>query len=289
MTEPAAGAGLSARVAVGGPVVRTAALQHSAGVVTDARTAMPVPGRGPGPEPAVVRMLAASLGASPAAGLLRLAPSANRMLPGWDGEVEPLAGVVTGAELGHAMVLSVPPLRFDDVRRAVDEVATGRTLRDRTELGRRLPAAVGAPGRHYVEAALRWTTSPSPLPEFGLWHPPDDPLLPDWLQRFPTDVLVAFDSSGRYQSGVGIKRHNRFAHEIAVGTAPELRGRGFARALVAQAARRILDDGAVPLYLHDMDNSASARVADAAGFPDRGWRWIGLSGPARRPRDEDER
>jgi len=40
---------------------------------------------------------------------------------------------------------------------------------------------------------------------------------------------------------------------------------------VAQAARRVLADGAVPTYLHAFDNEASARVADAAGFPDRGW------------------
>jgi hypothetical protein len=46
--------------------------------------------------------------------------------------------------------------------------------------------------------------------------------------------------------------------------------------LVAQAARRVLADGALPLYLHEAANAASARVADAAGFPDRGWRLIGL-------------
>ena len=46
--------------------------------------------------------------------------------------------------------------------------------------------------------------------------------------------------------------------------------------LVAQAARRVLDEGAVPTYQHDPANIASARVADAAGFPDRGWRSAGM-------------
>jgi hypothetical protein len=48
---------------------------------------------------------------------------------------------------------------------------------------------------------------------------------------------------------------------------------------VAQAARRVLDDGAVPTYLHAFDNVASARVAEAAGFPDRGWQVFELFEP----------
>jgi predicted GNAT family acetyltransferase len=75
---------------------------------------------------------------------------------------------------------------------------------------------------------------------------------------------------------VGIKHHDRHGHELAVGTEPAARGRGLARRLVAQAARRILDEGAVPTYQHDPANIASARVAEAAGFPDRGWRSIAL-------------
>ena len=39
---------------------------------------------------------------------------------------------------------------------------------------------------------------------------------------------------------------------------------------MAQAARRVLDEGAVPTYLHAVDNHASAHLATAAGFPDRG-------------------
>ena len=47
-------------------------------------------------------------------------------------------------------------------------------------------------------------------------------------------------------------------------------------ALVARLAGRILDDGAVPTYIHDPQNGASCRVAEAAGFPDRGWRAMAL-------------
>ncbi|MGE3285411.1 MAG: GNAT family N-acetyltransferase [Pseudonocardia sp.] len=65
--------------------------------------------------------------------------------------------------------------------------------------------------------------------------------------------------------------------ELAVVTSQAARGQGLARRLVAQAARRVLDEGAVPTYLHDHANLASAAVATAAGFPDVGWQVYGLA------------
>jgi GNAT superfamily N-acetyltransferase len=92
------------------------------------------------------------------------------------------------------------------------------------------------------------------------------------------EVLVARDpDTGAYLAGVGIKRHDQYGHEIAVGTDPAARGKGLARRLVAQAARRVLDEGAVPTYLHDASNVASCRVAEAAGLPDRGWVAFGVT------------
>jgi predicted GNAT family acetyltransferase len=99
----------------------------------------------------------------------------------------------------------------------------------------------------------------------------DDPRVPEWLRPFNGDVLIAWTDDGSYASGVGRKQHDRHGHELSVGTDERQRGRGLARRLVAQAARGVLADGAVPTYLHAFDNEASARVADAAGFPDRGW------------------
>jgi len=61
-----------------------------------------------------------------------------------------------------------------------------------------------------------------------------------------------------------------------VATEEHLRGRGLARRLVAQAARRVAEEGAVATYLHAVTNTASARVADASGFPDTGWWVLGL-------------
>jgi predicted GNAT family acetyltransferase len=87
-------------------------------------------------------------------------------------------------------------------------------------------------------------------------------------------VLVALDEDGSYQGGVGVKPHTEYGVELAVGTDEARRGRGLARRLVAQAARSVLASGRLPLYVHAPDNIPSARVADAAGFPDRGWRLL---------------
>ena len=111
----------------------------------------------------------------------------------------------------------------------------------------------------------------------GVWLPTDDERLPDWLRPFNGDVLVALEG-GEVAAGVGRKQHDRHGHELAVVTEEGHRGRGWARRLVTQAARRVLDDGAVPTYLHAPDNVASARTADASGFPDVGWTIFGLFG-----------
>ncbi|MBI4943541.1 MAG: GNAT family N-acetyltransferase [Actinobacteria bacterium] len=127
--------------------------------------------------------------------------------------------------------------------------------------------------------SFRWTTDPAPFEDAGVWLPREDPRVPEWLRPFNDDVLVVLDGD-TYVAGVGIKKHDAFGHEISVGTQEEARGRGLARRLVSQAARRILDEGRVPTYLHAPDNIASARVAQACGFADRGWSVLGFV-PAR--------
>jgi GNAT superfamily N-acetyltransferase len=205
------------------------------------------------------------LGQWPAGQGLDVVASNRRDEPGWDGRIHPVVGVGTPT----STVMSVVPARADAVRR--DAVLPINDL-----LGR-LPALVGLPGRRSYRAVFRYTLAPAPLPDAGEWVDSRDPVVPDWLHPFGGDVLVARDESGGYLAGVGIKRHDLYGHELAVGTEPRARGRGLARRLVAQAACRVLDEGAVPTYLHDVGNHASARVARAAGFPDRGWSAYGMS------------
>jgi len=188
-----------------------------------------------------------------------------RTTPGWDGAIRPLVGVATP----DGAVVSVAPSLVDAAR------GVGRTL---AELTQGLPAALGHPTAALGTGIFRWSVAPAPLPDAGEWVPTDDRRVPEWLRPFNGDVLIAWDDDGHYGAGVGRKQHDRWGHELSVGTEPALRGRGIARRLVCQAARRVLDDGAVPTYLHDPANLASAHVAEASGFPDLGYRIIGMWG-----------
>ncbi|MFF5171407.1 GNAT family N-acetyltransferase [Micromonospora sp. NPDC000089] len=219
------------------------------------------------------RHLVTWLGQWPAGPGLHVVGSRRRGLPAWDGRLRPAVAVAApgGAAAERSTVLSVPPERVQPVR----ALARG----PRADLFRALPIAVGQPDWETHRDVFRWCLSPAPLPEAGEWVDPTGPGLPPWLRLFDREVLVVRDDGGGYLAGVGIKRHDAHGHELAVGTVPHARGRGLARRLVARAARRVLDEGAVPTYRHDEGNAASARVAEAAGFPDRGWRSFGVYPP----------
>ena len=128
-------------------------------------------------------------------------------------------------------------------------------------------------GGRIFDVMHRYSVAPTPLEPLGEWIPFDDPVVPEWLRPFGGDVLVVVED-GRYVAGVGLKKHDEHASEISVGTEEAARGRGLARRLVVTAARRVLDEGKVPTYHHDLRNLASAAVAEASGFPDRGWRLL---------------
>jgi GNAT superfamily N-acetyltransferase len=202
----------------------------------------------------------------PPAGGVTVVGDPARLEPTWDGTVRPLQGVSDGI----GTVISVPPDAASAVSEAIGEDLGRRGLGD--ELGEILrvgPAAFGA-------GVFRTTHDVDPeIDELGTWFETHTPDLPDWLAPFNGPRLVVFER-GRPIAGVGIKIHDAHGQELAVVTDEQARGRGFARRLVATAARRVLVEGFVPTYLHAEDNDASARVADAVGFVDRGWRVYGL-------------
>jgi GNAT superfamily N-acetyltransferase len=196
--------------------------------------------------------------------------SEQRMAPGWDGLVHEVVGVATP----NSAVLSVPLAIADELSGLR---LPGNLEGDLALLGDALPAVFGRPGR-LGRGLFRWSDTPTEGSDVGQWVPTADPRVPEWLRPFNGDVLVAWDDEAAYGAGVGRKQHDQFGHELSVGTEESLRGRGIARRLVATAARRVLDDGAIPTYLHAPDNYASAKVADAAGFPDVGWKILGFWG-----------
>lgn len=188
--------------------------------------------------------------------------SPRREQPGWDGSIRPVAGVATP----EGAVLSVPENSVEEIR------ALGDTL---DEIAPLLPTAIGRPGWRFYAGVLRWSEQPIPFDRPGVWLPRDHDSVLGWLKPFNGDVLVGFEDD-EVAAGVGRKLHDRWGHELAVVTEEDHRGRGWAKRLVSQAAERVLDDGAVPTYLHSPTNEASARTADACGFPDRGWKILGI-------------
>jgi GNAT superfamily N-acetyltransferase len=197
----------------------------------------------------------------PATGV-HIVGDASRLEPTWDGAIRPLQGVGNGM----GTVIAVPPAAAAAVKNAIGDDLGRPGLGD--ELGRILgvgPAAFGT-------GVFRTTDRVNPdIDDIGVWFERQTDDLPDWLAPFNGPRLVVFDDDDRPIAGVGIKIHDRDGRELSVVTEQAARGRGLARRLVATAVRRILADDTVPTYLHAPDNTASARVADAVGFPDRGW------------------
>jgi len=223
------------------------------------------------PTERLTRHLTEWLGRWPGEGGIDVVGSVRREQPGWDGRIFPVIGVHSP----DASVLSVPPGDADTVRAGMVQLGSnGRTWDDLLPL---LPTLLARTDRIVYSGIFRWCERPADLPDAGEWIPAEDPSVPLWLRPFGHSVLIARDpDSGAYLAGVGIKHHDTYGRELAVGTEEAARGRGLARRLVAQAARRIIDEGGIPTYQHDPSNVASARVADASGFPDRGWRSAGM-------------
>jgi GNAT superfamily N-acetyltransferase len=194
-------------------------------------------------------------------------PNPHNAYPGWDGDIHPATGVV---DAGGRGVLGIPPATYE---------LLGQAEIDVDNLMEEIPELVGRPELRVYRAVFRWSTSPADLADVGTWLDVSHPAVPEWLKPFGDPVLVFLDDDGEYLAGVGLKRHDEAGWEIAVGTRPAAQGRGLARRLVAQAAREVLAQGAVPTYFHDLDNFASAKVAEAAGFPDRGWTAFGTYEP----------
>ena len=212
------------------------------------------------------------LGQWPPARAVHVVGSDRRTEPGWNGVVRALNGVSTP----DGAVVSVPPAFVDRVAAAVEELEAAGPPDLLAALGARIGRLLDLPDHVYGAGVFRWSTDPTASDDPGTWLPRDDSRVLEWLRPFNGDVLVAFADDGTVAAGVGRKQHDSHGHELAVVTEEPHRGQGLARRLVTQAARRVLDDGAVPVYLHDPANVASARTADASGFPDVGWRIFGL-------------
>jgi GNAT superfamily N-acetyltransferase len=84
--------------------------------------------------------------------------------------------------------------------------------------------------------------------------------------RFDGAIFGVRGPRGRLVSWAAIKLKSDSVWELAVATEADYRGRGFARDVVAAAAKYTLEQGRLPIYIHDRDNGTSAFVARAVGF-----------------------
>jgi predicted GNAT family acetyltransferase len=84
--------------------------------------------------------------------------------------------------------------------------------------------------------------------------------------RFDGAIFGVRGPHGRLVSWAAIKLKSERVWELAVATESDYRGRGYARDVVAAAAAFTLDQGRLPIYIHDRDNGTSAFVARAVGF-----------------------
>jgi ribosomal protein S18 acetylase RimI-like enzyme len=185
-------------------------------------------------------------------------------MPEWDGLVRPVLGIGTP----EGSVISVP---FSVLDEAIALAELGFAA---------MSAAIGALfGRPHVPLGVydfRYLRELVALEPLGEWVQAEDPRTPAWLRPFNGGVLIVCDGDDRYMAGVGLKLHDEFASEIAVGTEPEFRGRGLARRLVATASRHLVEEGKTATYEHVPSNDRSGAVAIAAGFSDSGWTTIHL-------------
>jgi GNAT superfamily N-acetyltransferase len=190
--------------------------------------------------------------------------------PRWDGGVQPFLGIES--PVGTVITFSAkifPCGTALDPREVEDELGGA-------DAHITIPRLFQHPEMHFGRGVFRYLGEFVDLPGIGEWVQTSDPRLPAWLRPFNGGVLVHWAEDGSYAAGVGLKKHNEHGSEISVGTDPAHRGQGLAQKLVACAARHIWDQGAIPLYLHGATNTASARVAEKAGFPDRGWHIIDM-------------
>jgi hypothetical protein len=192
-----------------------------------------------------------------------------------DGSVRPLLGVTADIRFGFATALSVPPLTFPRVRTLIDDLS-GAGFRDLATLRDTVPTAVGHPDQVWFESDLRWTTSPPVTGDAGRWCRPSQLAPPPEAAPSAGPILLSTDRRGRYRASVRLHRHTNFAYELVLDAAATT-GRDVSAALLAQAARSVVANGALPFVTTDLRDPGSAAVHAAAGFEHRGWHLIELS------------
>jgi hypothetical protein len=197
----------------------------------------------------------------------------HRDSPRWMGWMVPLTCVRVEQALPGAGVVSVTPAHLS---------ALSTLLRD--DGAAVLPphcAGISSFGRqHFPQGSIRvdrilrcdattFTPAPEVLPISQLAV--TDTEFHWYRLHFDGPVFVARDAQGRIISWAAIKCKSDDLWEMAVVTNAGYRNRGLARSVVSRATQASLDADRAPMYLHDLANTASAKVCHALGYQPYGY------------------
>jgi RimJ/RimL family protein N-acetyltransferase len=199
-------------------------------------------------------------------GGVHLMSSSVRGLPSWHGFTMPIVGL----SFAQGAVIACRPdlierlraeLGSDVHQQHLDGPAFRRLWR---AVQRCAPNAFTLAGD--FRAAHQSTLMLSPFLERAEHIDEDDTAALHLRTRFDGAIFGVRGPRGRLVSWAALKLKSERIWEVAVATEADYRGRGYARDVVSAAARFALEQGRVPVYIHDRDNSTSAFVARAVGF-----------------------
>jgi hypothetical protein len=199
-------------------------------------------------------------------GGVHLLSESSRGLPAWHGFTMPIVGL----SFAPGAVVACRPDLIDCLRRELGSDAHQSSLdgpafrRLWRAVHRCTPNAFTLAGDFRAAHAATFT-APGSIERAELMAE-DDPAALHLRTRFDGAIFGVRGPHGRLVSWAALKVKSASVWEIAVATEADFRGRGFARDVVAAAARFALQQGRLPIYIHDRDNGSSGFVARAVGF-----------------------
>lgn len=197
----------------------------------------------------------------------------HRAWPRWMGWLVPLECIVVDHAPPGAGVISITPPLLDDLAAYLRRCQTACLPPAGTALSLFLRAHFpqGYPKIHRVLRCEPATFTPAPeiLP-ISLLEPDD--IHASWYRlHFDGPVYVARNEKDTIVSWAAIKCKSPDIWEMAVVTETKYRNLGLARSVVSRATIATLDAGKVPMYLHDLSNTASSRVCQSLGYQPYGY------------------
>jgi RimJ/RimL family protein N-acetyltransferase len=199
-------------------------------------------------------------------GGVHLLSAPRRGLPTWHGYTLPIVGL----SFAPGAVIACRPDLLERLRSELGSDAhqtylDGPALRRLWRAVQRcVPNAFTLAGDFRVADAA--TFSPSETSHRAEHIAEEDPAALHLRTRFDGAIFGVRGPHGRLISWAALKLKSERVWEIAVATEADYRGRGYARDVVSAASRFSLDQGRLPIYIHDRDNGTSAFVARATGF-----------------------